>query len=300
MANLPAVIDMEAIDDPDDIYEDFDRTSAQTANSSGSSGQNTENTSSQQGMLGDAQNMMTKMVWEAGKSQAAKAWSIYGNIDLLRPYFDVEPSDVIKRCVQAFIPKPPTTKPLKVVTELYGPTMLVMTLIALLLFEMKSAGHTVREGTLIGTAFGICFGYWLGCGSLVWLSAYICNTHISYLQILSMMGYALTGHCIVVFLSTVVHTAHDHIYFYIVFGLFGGLTTLRMVSILISRTHGPSQKLTVCLLMAGFNLLSLLYLHFAFHTVVEEINEAIQDIKGAPVPPADVKEAISNSVLKDS
>uniref|UniRef100_A0A6M2E1A8 Putative secreted protein n=1 Tax=Amblyomma tuberculatum TaxID=48802 RepID=A0A6M2E1A8_9ACAR len=36
--------------------------------------------------------------------------------------------------------------------------MLVLTLITLLLFGMKTSGHTVKEGTLMGTAFGVSFG----------------------------------------------------------------------------------------------------------------------------------------------
>lgn len=36
-------------------------------------------------------------LWNSGKTQAKKAWSLYGNIDILRPYFDVEPHEVRQR-----------------------------------------------------------------------------------------------------------------------------------------------------------------------------------------------------------
>jgi len=49
-----------------------------------------------------------------------------------------------------------------------------------------------------------------------------------------------------------------------------------MASILISRTHGPSQKLIVCAAMAAMNLLFLLYLHFAYHEIVEDLDEALK------------------------
>lgn len=228
---------------------------------------------------------MAKMMWEASKTQATKAWGIYGNIDLLRPYFDVEPREVLLRLLQALIPKPPSATPIKVNTELYGPTMLCFTLIALLLYEMKSSGHTVQEGTLIGTAFGTCFGYWLGCGAFVWLVGYVCNTHMSFLQMISMMGYSLIAHCLIVLMSTVIHTSHDHMFFYLLWGLFGGLTTLRMSSILASRTHGPTQKLIICGVTAFFNLTFLLYLHFAYHQVVEELDDLLQDTKDNKLSP---------------
>lgn len=36
-------------------------------------------------------------VWNAGTQQAKRAWSLYGNIDILRPYFNVEPHEVRTR-----------------------------------------------------------------------------------------------------------------------------------------------------------------------------------------------------------
>ena len=44
----------------------------------------------------------------------------------------------------------------------------------------------------MGSAFAICFGYWLGVSSLVWVLAYVCNTHITILQLLSLVVSAHT------------------------------------------------------------------------------------------------------------
>ena len=43
-----------------------------------------------------------------------------------------------------------------------------------------------EEGTLMGTAFGVCFGYWFGVSGLMWFLSYVCNTHITILQLLSL------------------------------------------------------------------------------------------------------------------
>ena len=43
-----------------------------------------------------------------------------------------------------------------------------------------------EEGTLMGTAFGVCFGYWFGASGLMWFLSYVCNTHITILQLLSL------------------------------------------------------------------------------------------------------------------
>ncbi len=38
----------------------------------------------------------------------------------------------------------------------------------------------------MGTAFGVCFGYWFGASGLMWFLCYVCNTHITALQLLSL------------------------------------------------------------------------------------------------------------------
>ncbi|MBN3275755.1 CFDP2 protein, partial [Polyodon spathula] len=43
-------------------------------------------------------------VWQAGKRQASKAFNLYANIDILRPYFDVEPIQVRNRLLESLIP----------------------------------------------------------------------------------------------------------------------------------------------------------------------------------------------------
>lgn len=46
--------------------------------------------------------------------------------------------------------------------------------------------HIQEEGTLIGTALAICFGYWLGVSSLLFFIAYVVNAHLSMVQVFSL------------------------------------------------------------------------------------------------------------------
>ena len=63
--------------------------------------------------------------------------------------------------------------------------MLVFSLVAVLLYGMKTSGHVVEEGTLMGTAMVVCLGYWLGVSMVLFFLAYLFNAHFSLLQILS-------------------------------------------------------------------------------------------------------------------
>ena len=38
----------------------------------------------------------------------------------------------------------------------------------------------------MGTAIGVCFGYWIGGSSFYYFMAYLCNAHITMLQIVSL------------------------------------------------------------------------------------------------------------------
>ena len=63
-------------------------------------------------MKSDLGGQIAGQVFELGREQAKQAFSFYGKIDILRPYFDVEPSQVQKRLITALIPEKITgTKP---------------------------------------------------------------------------------------------------------------------------------------------------------------------------------------------
>ncbi|XP_025087499.1 protein YIPF3-like isoform X1 [Pomacea canaliculata] len=266
--------DMEMIDDHKDSW-DFEYSESVNGNR--------DNNVSKEDVRQRIAPNVTEMMWEMGAQSAKKAWSIYGNIDILRPYFDVEPKEVQKRLLYSLIPHWPTSQQQKIPRELYGPTMVVLTMIALLLYQMKSAEHRVTDGTLMGSALGVCFAYWFGASCLVWVLSYVFSVKIVLIQVMSMVGYGMFGHCIVLFLGTLIHTSHDHAFFYLLWVIFGGLATLRMATILISRTKSKTDRLVVIGCLSLLHMMFLLYLHFAYHKIVEELSDAFQD-KLVPLP----------------
>lgn len=54
-------------------------------------------------------------------------------------------------------------------------------------YLLKSFYLSQREGTLMGTAIGTCFGYWLGVSSFIYFLAYLVNAQITMLQTLSLL-----------------------------------------------------------------------------------------------------------------
>jgi hypothetical protein len=161
---------------------------------------------------------------------------LYANIDLLRPYFDVEPKILVQRLISSFIPIKTFSTPQKIPGELYGPLMTVFTLIAVLLMNMKTSGTVLQQGTLMGTAFATCFGYWFGISSLMYFIAYICKAYISAVQCLSLLGYGMVSHCVILLFGHFTHYTHRT--FYILWTIVAGISAARIVTVLMSRTIG--------------------------------------------------------------
>jgi len=237
--------------------------------------QQTADDEPQSGINQSFQSNLTKMVWEAGQQQVQRAFILYTNIDLFRPYFDVEPKQVRNRLFVSLVPQKPSSMQ-KIAEDLYGPLMLLFTLVALLLYMMKTSEYTVKDGTLIGAAFVTCFGYWFFVSLCIYTMAYIFSSSVTMTQTFSMIGYALFGHCIVLALTIFVHPfSHSHTFFYLLLVVFGGLSSIRLALFFISRTPTKTHKLIlagiVCMLHLGF----LCYLHFGYHQIVEELVEIL-------------------------
>ncbi|CAF2351192.1 unnamed protein product [Rotaria sp. Silwood2] len=216
------------------------------------------------------------IVWTAGRTRAQQAINLYANIDYLRPYFDVEPKEILHRLLHVLIPRWPSPDE-NIKPELYGPTMIVFTLAAILIYQMKLASHSVQDGTLIGSSFLICFGYWIGSSFAISSVSFVCNTHLSLMQILNINGYALFSHCIVLCLATFIHTGHDHLLFYGLWCIVGGIAAMRMMFVIMARTINPRYRILLGLFVSAIHMLFLLYLHFAYHELAEIVSHALNN-----------------------
>ena len=71
----------------------------------------------------------------------------------------------------------------------------------------------------------------------LYVSKSVINVSVGTTQILDWLrriyfifqGYGLFSHCVVLFLGTVIHTSHDHVFFYLLWAVVGGLSALKMV-----------------------------------------------------------------------
>jgi len=69
-------------------------------------------------------------------------------------------------------------------TELYGPLVTSLTLVAVLQMNMKTSNTSLEEATLIETALTTCFGYWAFLTGVIIGLSYLCSTYINKIQVL--------------------------------------------------------------------------------------------------------------------
>ncbi|CAF1050708.1 unnamed protein product [Brachionus calyciflorus] len=230
-------------------------------------------------------------VFNTGKEKVQKTLNIYSHIDYLRPYFDVEPKDVLNRLLYSVIP----IKNNNLTTELYGPLMILFTLCAILIYQMKTANHSIEDGTLIGTAFFVCFTYWIGVSFLASSTSFICNSSVSLFNYLSLIGYSLFSYCVVLFIGTFIHTSFDHFIFYSLWLLLGGASGLKLANIMFTNTPHPTYKIGLSLGIFLIHMFFLLYIHFAYHELAEEVSHALFE-KESKNDPAKLIETVTEAV----
>ncbi|KAM7537852.1 hypothetical protein Aperf_G00000078150 [Anoplocephala perfoliata] len=217
---------------------------------------------------------LSASVWSESKKRAESVYQNYAKIDSLRPFFDVEPKEVLGRVLKSLDPRPPYFSD-STNSDLYGPFMACLTLIAVILFEMKLSDHQVQEGTLMGSAFLTCFGYWLGASGILLASCYFGNSPVTFVQLLSSVGYALCSTCVVLFVCAVAHTGASESLFFVLWILACGLSGAKMAMTIWTNTPKGPARVAGSILALSLHMLFVLYLHFAYHVIVQDISSAI-------------------------
>lgn len=69
--------------------------------------------------------LLASSVFSATRAHAGEVGKLWMQLDRLRPYFDVETADVIRRIIKSFVPRPQVENMKK--PDLYGPFMLAYT-----------------------------------------------------------------------------------------------------------------------------------------------------------------------------
>lgn len=189
-------------------------------------------------------------------SSCSSVWN-----DVIR-LFSVPNCTLPHRLLTSLIPPVGISKYRNVYTDLKVPVLLVAVLTAVLMYGLRSPQHSLV--VLLLTAAKYTFGYWLGFTALASIFGHLCSTRLTPLQLLSITGYSLTGHTLVLLVAELLHQEESHTVFFLLTTVFGGLATGRMMVVVLVTTPRPPHRLLLGSTLASIHLMHLVYIHFAF------------------------------------
>eukprot|EP00049_Salpingoeca_infusionum_P010719 m.185247 g.185247 ORF g.185247 m.185247 type:complete len:273 (-) comp14727_c1_seq3:193-1011(-) len=204
----------------------------------------------------------------SGTESATRLVSSYARVDVLRPYFDLTPTELRQRLVASLKPNW-HREPQAITVDMYGPTMLALTLAAVLMISQKQSGVlSTREGTLIGSSLAISFGYWLSLSGLIYGLGFIFNTTATLMELLTVVGYGLSSYCAALIIQALIPSTT---LFLIVWLILGTLSAARLGFVLRSRTPDSKQGLILFGAVVAIHWTYLLYLRAAYATIYDAV-----------------------------
>ena len=186
---------------------------------------------------------------------------VQGFTDSLLSHLDVAPLELPDRVISSFIPPIFGEKSKKVYVDLIGPLLAVLLLSVLLHF-----GHSNKHPTaaLDTSPSMVLLYYCLSMPLLCFALVKVGGSSLGLADVVALLGYGLFGHVFTVLTSLLVDSEAGNIFFFIAMSIFGGLSGLRIVIVLLLTIPRPAARLLVCSIVSIVHLLFLVFIHFAY------------------------------------
>jgi len=210
-----------------------------------------------------------KDAWSASKSpsskqpQKKKPFSAAKTAsDFIKPFprsfcqYLVSEGSIIIRILSSLFP--PVGRFKRIAVDFEGSFLSTFLLTATVYWGLVNSKGESRLHSL-GHSLGLTMGYLILTSGFTWVLAKGTKTTITYRQIVSVLGYGLFGHAIV--LLTCEMGSNE--WFMPLMTVVGGLDSFRICLILLARTPSPAFKFVLCTPVAIIHLFFLIYLHFA-------------------------------------
>lgn len=172
-------------------------------------------------------------------------------------YFTMPADDLPKRILLSFTP------PLHsrfVYIDFLGPCIAFILLVTILGY-----GHTYKISSAVyqRSPFEVLVIYCLLMPVICYVLTCLGKSSISFLQILSLLGYGLYGYVFTLFISFISDETNNVI-FYLAMILFTGTSVFRTCLIILLTIKLPAVRLLVCSFIAILQVLFVVFLYFTF------------------------------------
>lgn len=131
----------------------------------------------------------------------AAFWWLHGvySIDL-KDMFSIEPAEVLRRCLYAFLPFKHAS--ILAAPDIYGPLVATLSLPQVLLFAMDTTHFGCTRSALLGDAVMVAMSLWLGLAAMHRLLSFLVAPGLNAKHCVCLVGYSLFSWCIALLLSS--------------------------------------------------------------------------------------------------
>lgn len=172
-------------------------------------------------------------------------------------YFTMPPDDLPKRILLSFTP------PLRsrfVYVDFLGPCLAFILLATILgyghAYKMPSAVYYRSPTEVLAV-------YCLSMPAICYILTRLGKSSISFLEILSLLGYGLYGYVFTLVISFISDETNN-VLFYLAMILFTGTSVFRTCLIILLTIQLPAVRLLVCSVIAILQVLFVVFLYFTF------------------------------------
>ncbi|XP_050436733.1 protein YIPF3-like [Adelges cooleyi] len=172
-------------------------------------------------------------------------------------YFTMPPNDLPNRILQSFTP-PVWSRHVRV--DFLGPCLAFI-----LLATVLGYGHAYKVSSAVyhRSPSEVLVMYCVLMPAICFVLTNLGQSSISFVQILSLLGYGLYGYVFTLFTSFVSDETNN-IVFYLAMILFTGASVLRICLIILLTIKLPAVRLLVCSIIAILQVLFVVFLYFTY------------------------------------
>lgn len=147
-------------------------------------------------------------------------------------------------------------------TDFVGPTVSTLILISLLQYGFNCKLSRPYNVTAVN-AIPTVLIYYAIVSLFIFLSSRIVQTKLKILDVATLVGYSFYGCIFTLIVPFILKIVQDYV-FYICLVLFGGLSGIRILSILLFAIEMPVARLLICSVIGNMHILFLIYLYYFY------------------------------------
>jgi hypothetical protein len=198
----------------------------------------------------------TSAGWEV--SNMATNWPLLSSV---KQHFMVSPAHLIHRIFVSLVPPFLGEKYRRVHVDFLGPSLALLLMAGMLHYGHASKVPSAAAST---TPTEVLLLYSVLMPVAAYALSWLCHAAVTLTEMTALLGYGMFGHVFTIALSLFFYQEESNVFFFFSLVIFGGLSAFRVALVLLASIPVPAARLLVCSLVATLQLLSLVFLHFAY------------------------------------